>query len=83
MKSPLAALEIRRGGDVDGAIVKRLKSGVALGAKKSHLCEVVDGGELVVELVVVWCCALLHFLSNGLLRGFSSSGWVRGWRWPG
>ena len=61
---------------MDGAIVKRLKSGVALGAKKSHLCEVVDGGELVVELVVVWCCALLHFLSNGLLRGFSSSGWV-------
>ena len=70
MKSPLAALEIRRGGDVDGAIVKRLKSGVALGAKKSHLCEVVDGGELVVELVVLvaWCCAL----------GFSQEGWGSG-----
>ena len=61
MKSPLAALEIRRGGDVDGAIVKRLKSGVALGAKKSHLCEVVDGGELVGELVVVVLCAFCTF----------------------
>ena len=43
MKSPLAALEIRRGSDVRGTIVKRLKSGVALGAKKSHRREVYTG----------------------------------------